>query len=525
MMLDEARGQEKSPTGRLPISTGVIVAMITLLTGITAAEPPRVRDYTPSTLAGILPASGAADDRVELLRQDARYLAKVHYAGRSRPVGADKRAAMEQWIQARHMKPEVMTILGTEYAFRESGREYWIPVLDLGNGIVSTAPDTPVTLLLHHAGRIGSEPLLVAVVAAPGWELRDKALEMDARRERHESTRSLIESLRRCAEAWRKTHPQSGYPPSLAQMGPQGDGCLDASALDGSPFNYRLRYLAGPPDVSGAVRVYSICAQPTDFPATRAVTYIGDEEGIFPPMEPSPGDRPTGCGQAWGPGGYHITARQVKYCLIEYAAANPAEGFPRDLKALSTEGSGCLSANFRPDSSGAIEAPFDRLRYSPKARAKGGTAHGFELRIQSRTSPANFLFMDESGVIRTAYARDARPGDPTLEEESERHGRDMARALAEVDRFRAGCESGRMTDCLEAGFRYFLVNDGRALEIWENACAAGIKEACLLAKSRPFQYEIFEWTFNLRRLCFRGDADGCRRLEEYVARTDLKPKP
>ena len=70
-----------------------------------------------------------------------------------------------------------------------------------------------------------------------------------------------------------------------------------------------------------------------------------------------------------------------------------------------------------------------------------------------------------------------------------------------------------------------LLNDGRSLQIWEQACGAGVKEACLLAKSRPFQYEIFEWTFNLRRLCFRGDADGCRRLEEYVARTELKPKP
>jgi len=505
--------------------TGIILVVAAVLVAIAAsAQPLNVRDYTPTALNAIRPGSVAPDGRVELLHQDARYLAKVHYTGRSRAVSAEKRAAIEQWVRARRMKPEIVTVFGTEFAFQESGREYWIPVFMLGNGIAAATASSPVTLLLHHAGRIGPEPFLVAMVAAPGWELRDKALEMDARRERHASVRALVETVRHCADSWRGKRPRSGYPPTLVEMGPQGDGCIDAAVVGGSPFNYRVRYLAGPPDASGTARIYSICAQPTDFPATRAVTYIGDEEGIFPPREPQR-DQPTTCSQAWDTAGYQIALRKVKYCLIEYAASNPKEGFPRDLRVLTGEGTRCLSADFRPGPSGTLEAPFDLLRYAPKVAAGGGPVRGFELRLQSKALPANFLFMNESGVLRTAIGRDARPDDPTLEEGDTLIEKDRERARAEVDRFRAGCESGRMRDCLEAGFRYFVLNDGRSLQIWEQACTAGVKEACLLSKSRPFQFEIFEWTFNLRRLCFRGDADGCRRLEEYVARTELKPNP
>ena len=502
------------------------IAAILLLPAVVAhAESLRVRDYSPKTLAAIQSGPAAADGRVELLRQDARYAVKVHTAGHSRPVSAEKRAAIEQWLRARRMKPDVIAILGAEFAFRESGREYWLPVLAIGNEVMTAAANTPATLLLHHVGRIGAEPLLVAVVAAPGWDLRDKALEMDARRERHASVRALIETVRRCADAWRARQPQRGYPPSLAEMGPQGDGCLDATVVTGAPFNYRIRYLAGPPDASGAARIYSICAQPTDYAVTPAATFIGDEEGVFPPMAESSNDRPVGCTQAWGPAGYNIAARLAKTCLIEYAAAHPADGFPKELAPLSAQGAACLPSDFRPGPGRTIEAPFDRLRYAPKAATGGGPVRGFELGIQSRTMPANFLFMDETGVIRAALGREARADDPTLDEENAQYNKDRERARADVDRFRAGCESGRMADCVEAGFRYFLLNEGPSLQLWDKACTGGIKEACLLSKSRPFQYEIFEWTFALRRLCFRGDADACRRLTEYVARTDLAPRP
>ena len=497
-----------------------------LAVGAAGAESLRVRDYTPTTLAAIRPPAGAAaDGRIELLRQDARYLTKVHTDGVSRSVGAAARAAVEQWIQARRMKPDIVAIFGTEFAFRESGREYWIPVFALGNGITTAAANTPVTLLLHHAGRIGAEPFLVAMVVAPGWELRDKALEMDARRERHASVRALVETVRRCAAEWREAHPGQGYPPSLAEIGPRGDGCLAAAVVDGSPFNYRVRYLAGPLDAARERRLYSICAQPTDYSTAPAATFIGDEEGTFPPMAESSGDRPVDCWQAWGPSGYQIAARLVKQCLIEYAAANPAVGYPRDLAALAAQTPRCLPPDFRLDPAGAIEAPFDRIRYAPKPTAGGGAARGFQLWLQSKSMPANFLYLDEGGILRAALGRDARPGDPTLEEENALYNRDRERARADLDRFRTGCEGGRMSDCVEAGFRYFLLNQGPSLQLWDKACAGGVKEACLLSKSRPFQFEIFEWTFALRRLCFRGDADACRRLDEYVARTELKSNP
>jgi len=509
---------------RRPVSALFVTATVLLLVVVAHAESLQVRDYSPSTLAAIRLGPGAAAGRVELLNRDARYAVKVHTDGRSRPVSAEKRAAIERWLRVRRMKPEVSAILGTEFAFQESGREYWLPVFALGNGITAAAANTPTTLLLHHAGRIGAEPLLIVMVAAPGWELREKALEMDARRERHASVRALIETVRSCASSWRARQPQRGYPPSLVEIGPQGDGCLGATVVTGTPFNYRVRYVAGPPDASGTARIYSVCAQPTDFAVAPSATFVGDEEGLFPPMGASSGDRPVGCVQAWGPAGYNIAVRLVKTCLIEYAAAHPAEGYPKDLVALSSEG-GCLPPDFRPGPGGTIAAPFDELRYAPKAAAVGRPVLGFGLRIQSKTMPANFLFMDESGVVRAALGREARPGDPTLEDDIELYSKDRERARIDVDRFRTGCDSGRMADCVEAGFRHFILNEGVSLQLWEKACVGGLKEACLLARSRPFQFEIFEWTFALRRLCFRGDVDACRGLSEYVARTELAPRP
>lgn len=506
---------------------GVALALALLwLAGGAEAESLRVRDYALTTLAAIRPPAGARPDgRVELLRQDGRYLVKVHTDGRSRNASPATRAALEEWIRARRMKPEIVTILGTELAFREGGREYWIPVFALGNGITSAVANTPVTLLLHHAGRLGAEPLLVALVVAPGWELRDRALEMDARRERHASARALVETVRRCAEAWRAAHPGRGYPASLAEMGPQGDGCLAAAVVDGTPFNYRFRYLAGPPDAAGKRHVYSICAQPIDYATARAATFIGDEEGSFPPMAESATDRPVECWQAWGPSGYNIAARLVKQCLVEYAVANPAVGYPPNLAALAAQTPRCLPPDFRLDAAGGLEAPFDRIRYAPRPAAGGGACGSFQLWLQSRTTPANFLYLDESGLLRAALGRDARPGDPTLEEDLALYERDRERARVDLERYRGGCEGGRMADCAEAGFRSFLLNEGPSLSLWDRACAGGVKEACLLAKSRPYQFEIFEWTFALRRLCFRGEAGACRRLEEYVARTELKPGP
>jgi len=495
----------------------LLAAATLLVAGTAHGEPLKVRDYAPATLAVIRPPAGAADGRAALLGRDARYLLRVEYAGRSRAVNAAKRAAIAQWLKARKMKPELVTVLGTEYAFRESDRQYWLPVYPFGNGL-GAAP-APVTLLAHHGGWIGDEPLLVAMVAAPGWEARDKALEADARMARRMAARSLVETIRTCAETWRERNPEAGFPQTLAELGPRGDGCLDAAVVNGAPFEYQFRYVAGPPDASGQVRLYLVCAQPTGLRQTQAVTFVADEEGLFPALEPGQ----VNCVQAEGSAGWSFAARAVKLCLIAYAAANPTEGFPRDLKAISADGDGCLPRSFKVGVGGSLETEFESLRYAPKAEPTGGALRGFELRVRSWPMPASTLLMDETGVLRIAHGRDARPDDPTLDQENELNTKDIERARSEADAFQAGCESGRMTDCVEAGFRYFLMNDARALPNWEHACARGVKEACLLTKSQPFEFEIFEWTLNLRRACFRGDLEGCRQLKEYVARTNLKP--
>jgi len=496
-----------------------LLAAAALLAGSPAlGEPLKVRDYAPAALAAIPPPTEAADGRTALLGQDARYLFRVEYAGRSRAVSAAKRAAIAQWLKARNMKPDLVTVLGTEYAFRESDRQYWLPVHPLGNGLGGAAP-APVTLLAHHAGWIGHEPLVVAMVAAPGRDARDKALEADPRTARRMAARALLEAIRTCAETWRERNPGAGFPATLAELGPRGDGCLDAAIVNGAPFEYQFRYVAGPPDASGQVRIYSVCAQPTDFRTSQAITLVADEEGLFPALELGQ----VNCVQAAGYAGWNFAARAVKLCLIAYAAGNPAEGFPRELKAISAEGDRCLPRSFKVGAGDSLETEFESLRYAPKAEPAGGAVRGFELRVRSWPMPASTLLMDETGVLRIAHGRDPRPDDPTLDQENELNAKDIERARTEADTFQVGCESGRMIDCVEAGFRFFLMNDARALANWERACARGVKEACLLTKSRPFEFEIFEWTLNLRRACFRGDPEGCRQLKEYVARTNLKP--
>ena len=102
----------------------LLAAAALLVAGPAHGEPLKVRDYAPATLAAIHPPAETPDGRTALLGQDARYLFRVEYAGRSRAVSAAKRAAIAQWLKARNMKPDLVTVLGTEYAFRESDRQW-----------------------------------------------------------------------------------------------------------------------------------------------------------------------------------------------------------------------------------------------------------------------------------------------------------------------------------------------------------------------------------------------------------------
>ena len=76
---------------------------------------------------------------------------------------------------------------------------------------------------------------------------------------------SYDQAIKFCAHRYAATHPASGYPASLREIGPDGDGCLkgtyhhatfrEHSLVDG---DNRYTYVAGPADHTGRIASYEI---------------------------------------------------------------------------------------------------------------------------------------------------------------------------------------------------------------------------------------------------------------------------
>lgn len=115
---------------------------------------------------------------------------------------------------------------------------------------------------------------------------------------------------------------------------------------------------------------------------------------------------------------YHI--RQLGYCALAYAEANPALGFPAEAALLGPEGSGCIDQVLLNAATPGGEAKIGyRFQFVPGVPGAGGMI----VTITIRARPTNYyspysksFYVDETGVIRyTGEDRPATKDDPVDE--------------------------------------------------------------------------------------------------------------
>lgn len=79
-----------------------------------------------------------------------------------------------------------------------------------------------------------------------------------------------------------RLHPDEGFAPSLARLGPPpGDGALDAELAGGRKRNYVFTLTAAPPDSNGRISKYTVTARPRRFHKDGVRSFFIDETGII----------------------------------------------------------------------------------------------------------------------------------------------------------------------------------------------------------------------------------------------------
>jgi hypothetical protein len=70
----------------------------------------------------------------------------------------------------------------------------------------------------------------------------------------------LRRGIEHCLLRWAAEHPESGYPPSLREVGPLGDACVPPE------IDARLGYAPAAPDARGVIRDFALDTRPADRP-------------------------------------------------------------------------------------------------------------------------------------------------------------------------------------------------------------------------------------------------------------------
>ena len=83
-----------------------------------------------------------------------------------------------------------------------------------------------------------------------------------------------------CAVSYQTGHPNVGFPPSLDEMGPTGDGCVDAVTASGMKSGYIFTYSATT-NPGGENTSFSLTATPATCDRTGRRTFFMDESGVI----------------------------------------------------------------------------------------------------------------------------------------------------------------------------------------------------------------------------------------------------
>jgi hypothetical protein len=209
--------------------------------------------------------------------------------------------------------------------------------------------------------------------------------------------------IAKCAWGYAGQHAARGFPPDLAALGPHGSGCL--LEMEGETRRgFQFTYFASPADEQGLRASFSLCGRPVHYKKTGTETVVLDSTdhrdragGLGQAFDADATDS-TACGARWGE--YEDLGSSLLFCLLSYAAAHPAEGFPRDLGEIRT----C------PMSSG-VHGHWSYRAGTPNA---AGRVVGYEANWKDYGSWS--YFTDQTGILRVADDHSATASDPTYEE-------------------------------------------------------------------------------------------------------------
>jgi hypothetical protein len=88
-----------------------------------------------------------------------------------------------------------------------------------------------------------------------------------------------IETIQKCAQEYSSTHPDLGYPDSIALLGPSGTNCIDGKLVARGGRNYNITYTPGVKNAEGRVETFVITANPVEYGRSGDSSYFSDETG------------------------------------------------------------------------------------------------------------------------------------------------------------------------------------------------------------------------------------------------------
>lgn len=317
-------------------------------------------------------------------------------------------------------------------------------------------------------------------------------------------------------------HKDTGYPATLPPC-PAVTARMDASG------GYRFDYLPALPD-GGRSGAYLICAHPLSFRSSGFEIVVADATGFYDigRAEQATPDRPPTCASVLG------VERAMALCAYDYAARNPAKGYPARLAEIGP----CVS-----EQRTLLEHGTDRLTTEQReSYAYVGDA------------------ADATGRINRFRAyRLHGPGDRALWIDDQLHTNDYLfrreadrrPAVAAPENFEPGCSEGRAADCYLAGEEWVRKAHqaghnphdeaaqplyATAIKAYERGCELGDARSCSSMASEiqhgiGAERDVAAAAQLFEKACALGYGLGCRYAAEMYesgrqARLQtLKPQP
>lgn len=211
-----------------------------------------------------------------------------------------------------------------------------VPYLVLGVAVVSTTKDLYGDVIVKESGGHLLVVILLYVVAfalGSGFSSAVSAEDLDAESATRDALRRAVFGVEACAIGYALAHPDSGYPPSLAAMGPAGQKCLDKRLATGSPKGLVVAYEPASPNAAGRIPSFIVRARATRKTASGEFrSAIGDTSGLV-------GERSSteSANRIELPGGEMIDkVAQLRTCALLVRAERPDHAVASSIAEMAT---------------------------------------------------------------------------------------------------------------------------------------------------------------------------------------------